>query len=499
MQQSRQQGRAGVTPYDQPQQQLLPRQALISQQQPFPQEFIILQTQHQQQQLPLQQQQLQPQLLRQQQHPQQQLQQQLLRQQQDPQPLADPQLVYHTPVSTHLQPQQQQQQLVYQPQQQQQQLVYQPQQQQQLVYQPQQQQQLVYQPQQQQQLVYQPQQQQQLVYQPQQQQQLVYQPQQQQQLVYQPQQQQQLHHQRLQQQQEHQQQQQLQLQQQQQPWQQQQRQQQQPQQHQPQQQQQQVDQPQQQQQQPQQQLSNDVVSEQLDLEEKEELPQLTEEQEGIVSKALAHSGSQSQVLSKAFNIDLTRAHIGTLSGSRWLNDEVINFYFKMIAARNDADEDLPSVHVMSSFFYSKLRSESNGSRDSIRRWTRTVDIFSKDLVAIPMNLGKHWCLAMIDFRAKTLTCYDSLLRDNSQCLTSLRKYIQDESKAKKNTELDLSDWTFGQAMAIPKQTNQWDCGVFTCTYAAYLTRGKSLSFSQADIAYFRRRMMYEILSQKLML
>eukprot|EP00117_Sycon_ciliatum_P017284 scpid32129/ scgid16342/ Sentrin-specific protease 1; SUMO-1 protease 2; Sentrin/SUMO-specific protease SENP1 len=232
-----------------------------------------------------------------------------------------------------------------------------------------------------------------------------------------------------------------------------------------------------------------------DEEEEEELPELTEEQEEMVSKALRRSGSQSQVLSTAFNIDMARSDIATLSGSGWLNDEVINFFFQMIKARNDADEDLPSVHVMSSFFYPKLLSTGYAS---IKRWTRKVDIFSKDLIAIPIHLGMHWCLAMIDFRAQAVTYYDSLLGDNSQCLSSLRKYIQDESKDKKKTEFDLSDWTFDQATDIPEQMNGCDCGVFTCTYAAYLTRDKSFSFSQDDMPYFRRRMVYEILSKKLM-
>ena len=55
-----------------------------------------------------------------------------------------------------------------------------------------------------------------------------------------------------------------------------------------------------------------------------------------------------------------------------------------------------------------------------RRLLLQVDLFAMDLIMIPIHLGMHWCLAVIDVRAKSITYYDSLLGDNHQCTNALR-------------------------------------------------------------------------------
>ena len=60
---------------------------------------------------------------------------------------------------------------------------------------------------------------------------------------------------------------------------------------------------------------------QEDEEEEEPLPELNDEQEEQVDQALG-GGKSGAVLVTAFNIDITRADMSTLSGSGWLNDQV---------------------------------------------------------------------------------------------------------------------------------------------------------------------------------
>jgi sentrin-specific protease 1 len=45
-----------------------------------------------------------------------------------------------------------------------------------------------------------------------------------------------------------------------------------------------------------------------------------------------------------------------------------------------------------------------------------VDIFSHDLIIVPVHLGVHWCLATIDFRNKAVKYYDSMGSPNNKCL-----------------------------------------------------------------------------------
>ena len=46
----------------------------------------------------------------------------------------------------------------------------------------------------------------------------------------------------------------------------------------------------------------------------------------------------------------------------------------------------------------------------MKRWTRKVDIFSFDLILVPVHLGMHWCLATIDLKRKAVFYYDSSSR-----------------------------------------------------------------------------------------
>jgi len=51
---------------------------------------------------------------------------------------------------------------------------------------------------------------------------------------------------------------------------------------------------------------------------------------------------------------------------------------------------------------------------------------------------------------------------------------------------------------IPIQQNSSDCGVFMCQYAEYVSRRVPVNFAQSNMAYFRRRMVWEICTGKLM-
>ena len=66
----------------------------------------------------------------------------------------------------------------------------------------------------------------------------------------------------------------------------------------------------------------------------------------------------------------------------------------------------------------------NVGHAAIKRWTKKIDIFSFDLILIPVHLGMHWCLATIDLKRKGVFYYDSMGGDNEPCLHALLKYLQ---------------------------------------------------------------------------
>merc|ERR1719186_924235 len=149
--------------------------------------------------------------------------------------------------------------------------------------------------------------------------------------------------------------------------------------------------------------------EEEDYEEEIELPEITLEMEEDILKA---KRSRGEVLVYSHNIQITHKDIDTLHGLNWLNDQIINFYLQMIVSRSN-QEGFLKVYAPSPFFYPKMMSQGHSA---LKRWTRKIDIFAKDLMIIPVHLGMHWCLATVDFRKPGVYYYDSMGGNNKQCL-----------------------------------------------------------------------------------
>ena len=224
-----------------------------------------------------------------------------------------------------------------------------------------------------------------------------------------------------------------------------------------------------------------------DEEEDAELPELTQDMEDEINGFL--SSPANQTLVEAHNIPITRKDLDTLRGLNWLNDEIINFYLQMIMARSKETDNWPKCYAMNTFFLGKLK---NQGYSMVKRWTRKVDIFSYDKIFIPVHLDVHWCLSVIDLKKKGVYFYDSMGSDKDDILKVLLKYLEQEHMDKKKAPFDTSDFTRENVKDIPRQMNGSDCGMFTLKYAEYLSRNASITFTQEDMPYFRRRMVYEI-------
>lgn len=238
-----------------------------------------------------------------------------------------------------------------------------------------------------------------------------------------------------------------------------------------------------------------VAEELKPLEEKPEFPELTEDMEVEINRVLRGSNPH-EVLSEGFGLSLTRKDLQTLSNLNWLNDEVINFYMNLLVERSK-DPSLPSVNTFNTFFFPKLR---GSGYSAVRRWTKKMDIFSGDILLVPVHLGVHWCLSVVDFRKKAVLYFDSMGGNNDEACRILFEYLQQESKDKKGKEMDTSGWSLHSKKRneIPQQMNGSDCGMFTCKYADYITKDKPITFTQKHMPYFRRKMVWEIVNHKLL-
>lgn len=196
-------------------------------------------------------------------------------------------------------------------------------------------------------------------------------------------------------------------------------------------------------------------------------------------------------------MNITRHDLNTLDGLNWLNDEVINFYMELLKERSEQCDHLPKVHVMNTFFVPKLLQMGHSG---VRRWTRKVDIFAYDVIPVPVHVGGvHWCMSIIHMRDKTIKYYDSMGHPNYPVLEALKKYLHEESLDKKKVPYNTSDWSVECVRDCPQQRNGSDCGVFSCMFAEFVSRDSKISFEQEHMQYFRRKMVYEIASGRMVL
>ncbi|KOO28947.1 sentrin sumo-specific protease [Chrysochromulina tobinii] len=225
------------------------------------------------------------------------------------------------------------------------------------------------------------------------------------------------------------------------------------------------------------------------------LPTLTTAEAEIVDEALG-TGNPNEILAELRNIPISRLDMTTLRPGQWLNDEVINYYFKILEQREASKATGPSCHFHQTTFYPKLAEGLNGYQYSqVAEWTRGKDVFSKDLIIVPIHQPGHWTLAVINMKQKRFEYYDSLRGPPDMVLTNLRRWLEDESLDKKKVPFDTSGWTevVWKQGQTPQQRNGWDCGMFMIRTADYIARDTVLSFTQEDMELFRRLTVLEIL------
>ncbi|KAG7484518.1 hypothetical protein MATL_G00050220 [Megalops atlanticus] len=187
---------------------------------------------------------------------------------------------------------------------------------------------------------------------------------------------------------------------------------------------------------------------------------------------------------------LTMDDLSTLYGQNWLNDQVMNMYGDLVM---DAVPD--KVHFFNSFFYDKLRTKGY---DGVKRWTKNVDIFQKELLLIPIHLEVHWSLVCVDVPRRAITYFDSQRTLNRRCPKHIAKYLQAEAVKKEQRDF-LSGWKGFFKMNVARQNNDSDCGAFVLQYCKCLALGQPFSFGQQDMPKLRRLMYKELCHCKLSL
>lgn len=224
----------------------------------------------------------------------------------------------------------------------------------------------------------------------------------------------------------------------------------------------------------------------------------------LINQALYGPGRSDEIVANAETDSVQRESLRKLRPGVWLNDEIIHYFLTLLAQRDaklcSQQQGRRRCHFFKSFFLTKLLDDDKRyNYANVKRWSKKVpgkDIFALDKIIFPVNVsGMHWCCAVARMQSRTIQFYDSLGGDGMIWLKGIFQYIQDEHMDKKKIPLpDKEAWRLIPCQPnCPQQNNGYDCGVFTCAFADYLSVDKELNFGQSHVTELRQRIALSII------
>ncbi|XP_057812506.1 probable ubiquitin-like-specific protease 2B [Salvia miltiorrhiza] len=200
-----------------------------------------------------------------------------------------------------------------------------------------------------------------------------------------------------------------------------------------------------------------------------------------------------------YAVIISRRDIELLQPRTFINDTIIDFYIRYLLNKIKVEEQ-HRFHFFNTFFFQKLvpmgqeLSRGCGGRDafqSVRKWTRSVNLFEKDYIFIPVNFSLHWSLIIICHPGEVAN-FESKNADQSSkvpCILHMdsirgshrvfegvlhmdkliRSYLWEEWKERGNEQDEEIAVKFLHlnfvSLQLPQQENWFDCGLFLLHYA----------------------------------
>ncbi|GMI48585.1 hypothetical protein TrCOL_g9505, partial [Triparma columacea] len=234
---------------------------------------------------------------------------------------------------------------------------------------------------------------------------------------------------------------------------------------------------------------------------------LTEKEEELVKQGLEEEGTEGDVVGIIDGNSVTRKNLSTLKPREWLCDEVVNFFYSCLKQRDEEKCESSTGGKRSwffnSFFLKRLLQGGDYQYERVKTWSKKVpgkDIFELNSLYWPVNIdNQHWIMLKADMIKRKITYYDSKANsDYKGFLKATLRYFKDEWKAKgKPGEFKEKEWTTIQnPVDFPKQENGFDCGIFTCLGADYVSAGWKPDFTERDCAKMRKVITLEILQRR---
>ena len=161
-------------------------------------------------------------------------------------------------------------------------------------------------------------------------------------------------------------------------------------------------------------------------------------------------------------------------------------------------ESHSSCYCFSSFFFTAVNRNNSYNYKEVTRWTTKVLWSNYGKILFPLNIENvHWALVVVYLNLQQIHYYDSMNHSGAKFLDIVFKWLTDEMQHKQLSIniidwklLDTSDITF-----VPKQSNGFDCGIYTIVAADFICNDRPLQngYSQSDMPAYRQKIANDIL------
>ena len=210
----------------------------------------------------------------------------------------------------------------------------------------------------------------------------------------------------------------------------------------------------------------------------------------------------------------------SLIGVGYLTDIVIDDFSRLLQTRSDLNvQTLPRIHIFPTHFFTMFK--ANGYA-AVQQFTHgghnnrlpQINIFDRDFVFVPVHRpggSGHWALIVVNVSNQSLTHYDPLHvyvnASGDAERDAVLNYLRSEYAAHHSGLPLPAIWTLHNrtqpgvssdvqliAGKIPIQSNDYDCGVFVCTYIEHISRRSQLTFDQTSMPAIRAGMLADLRS-----
>ncbi|KAK9751028.1 hypothetical protein RND81_02G236800 [Saponaria officinalis] len=210
------------------------------------------------------------------------------------------------------------------------------------------------------------------------------------------------------------------------------------------------------------------------------------------------------------SLEIFRSELRCLEPGECLTSTIMNFYLRFLQQMcSTSDTSKQKFYFFNTYFYSKLqeavaRQKEDAFFIKFRRWWKGVNIFEKTYIFLPINEDKHWSLVIICISDEDsgpvilhldslgLHCSSSIFKNVKSLLENEWRYLKEDAEAvdipiPDTMKDNLPEGIDGKTIEAPRQTNDYDCGLFVLYYIERFIEDAPEKMSEEHLSKFGKK------------